>query len=69
MIAIERSLGAWEVVKRQLPEKQQYILELQRQLQHLRSETQQLFPDWEHFHRPGFDDEPGTTVRLDFNPN
>ena len=27
------------------------------------------YPDWAGFHRPGFDDEPHTVVRLDFNPN
>lgn len=69
MIAIERSLGAWEVLRRQLPEKDREILELQRQLQHLRAEINRLFPQWTQFHRPGFDDEPGSTVRLDFNPN
>lgn len=69
MIAVERSLGAWEVLRRQLPEKGDEILELQRRLQHLRAEINRLFPHWAQFHRPGFDDEPGSTVRLDFNPN
>lgn len=69
MIAVERSLGAWEVLRRQLPEKDAEIVELQRQLQHLRAEISRLFPHWAQFHRPGFDDEPGSTVRLDFNPN
>lgn len=69
MIAVERSLGAWEVLRRQLPEKGEEILELQRRLQHLRAEINRLFPHWAKFHRPGFDDEPGSTVRLDFNPN
>lgn len=69
IIAIERSLGAWEVLRQQLPEKNKAILHLHRQLQHLRSEMNRLFPDWAAFHRPGFDDEPGNTMRLDFNPN
>ncbi|MBK6932946.1 MAG: hypothetical protein IPH12_19585 [Saprospirales bacterium] len=69
IIAIERSLGAWEVLSRQLPEKHAEIVGLQRQLQYLHTELCRLFPDWNAFHRPGFDDEPGQTMRLDFNPN
>lgn len=69
MIAIERSLGAWEVLRQQLSEKSREIFELHRQLQQLRAEINRLFPDWKAFHRPGFDDEPGNTMRLDFNPN
>lgn len=69
IIAIERSLGAWEVVRHHLPEKQDEILALQQHLQHLLSEMEQLFPQWQKFHRPGWDDEPRNTLRLDFNPN
>lgn len=69
ILAIERSLGGWEVVRQQMPEKSEEILELQRQLQHLRTEMERIFPNWNHFHRPGFDDEPGAKLRLDFNPN
>jgi len=69
LIALERSLGAWEVVGRRLPEKQEEIRELQRELQHLRSKMLELFPHWRVFHRPGFDDHPKSTLRLDFNPN
>lgn len=69
IIAIERSLGAWEVLRQQMPEKNKEILHLHRQLQHLRAEMNRLFPHWAAFHRPGFDDEPGSTMRLDFNLN
>ncbi len=68
-IAIARSLGAWEVIRQQLPEKQKDILDIQQQLQALRTEIKELFPNWSIFHRPGFDDEPQNTLRLDFNPN
>lgn len=68
-IAIERSLGAWEVLRRQLPEKQGEIFELQQQLQSLHAEMKEHFPSSDVFHRPGFDDEPENTMRLDFNPN
>lgn len=68
-IAIERSIGAWEVIRGQLVEKQDEILELQQQLQYLRNEMDKLFPEWSSFHRPGFDDESENTIRLDFNPN
>ncbi len=69
IIAIERSLGAWEVVRQHLPEKHDEILALQRHLQHLRSEMERIFPNWNQFHRPGFDDAPGAMLRLDYNPN
>ncbi len=69
MIDLERSLGAWEVVRKHLPEKQNEIEELQHQLQHLRTDLADLFPNWRVFHRPGFDDEPEKTMRLDFNLN
>lgn len=69
MIALERSLGAWEVVGGHLPEKKDEIRDLKRQLQHLRARVLELFPDWHVFHRPGFDDQPKNTVRLNFNPN
>lgn len=69
LIAVERSLGAWEVLRQQLPEKKEVVLHLQQQLQHLHTEISQLFPDWARFHRPGFDDEPDKNIRLDFNPN
>jgi hypothetical protein len=69
LIALERSLAAWELVSRRLPEKQDEIVELQRRLQQLRTRMTELFPDWRVFHRPGFDDEPEKTLRLDFNPN
>lgn len=69
MIALDRSLAAWDMVGRRLPEKQDEILELRHHLQRLRTQMTELFPDWRVFHRPGFDDEPGNTLRLDFNPN
>ncbi|MCB9315741.1 MAG: hypothetical protein H6569_06360 [Lewinellaceae bacterium] len=68
-IAIERSLGAWEVICQQLAEKKEEILTIQQQLQKIRAELDQLFPNLNNFHRPGFDDEPDNTVRLEFNPN
>ncbi|MBK8969647.1 MAG: hypothetical protein IPM36_23900 [Lewinellaceae bacterium] len=68
-IAIERSLGAWEVIGRQLIEKKEEIWVLQQQLQHLRAELDRIFPKLKNFHRPGFDDEPDNTMRLEFNPN
>ncbi len=68
-LAIERSLGAWEVIRQQLSEKNDEVLELQQQLQQIRTEMNRLFPNWIFFHRPGFDDEPENTMRLDFHPN
>ena len=69
MLAIEKSLGAWEVLGRQLPPKRPYITDLQLQLQHLQAELLKLFPNWKAFHRPGFDDETQNNVLMDFSSN
>lgn len=69
MLALDRSLDAWEMIRGQFTEKADEIEEMQRHLQGLRTKMDELFPNWRVFHRPGFDDEPGNTMRLDFNPN
>ncbi len=57
LIGAERSLGAWEMVRRHWPEKQAEILGFMRQLNGFRHRMEQIFPDWRKFVRPGFDTE------------
>lgn len=57
MIGAERSLGAWEMLRRHWPEKQAEILGFMRQINGFRHRMEQVFPDWRKFVRPGFDTE------------
>ena len=57
VLAAERSLAAWEIVRRHWPEKQAEILGFMRQINGFRYRMDQLFPDWRKFVRPGFDTE------------
>lgn len=69
MIAIQRSIDAWTFVQQIFPEKEteiNYLIEL---LLQLKEKVEKAFPHWAKFHRPGFDDEPDTVVRLDYNQN
>ena len=57
MLCIERSLGAWEIIRKTWPEKTDEMLDLLVALSRFRKEIKHLFPDWEKFVRPGFDTE------------
>ncbi len=57
MIAAERSLGAWELLRRLWPEKQADALVFMRKINTFRHSLAQIFPEWEKFVRPGFDTE------------
>ncbi|MDX1912260.1 MAG: hypothetical protein SFV22_12270 [Saprospiraceae bacterium] len=67
LYSIERSLGAWETLRRAWPEKTDEILDLLLMLSRLRKQMQSLFPDWEKFVRPGFDTEPLQVRRFEMN--
>jgi len=67
IITIERSLGAWEILRKQWPEKADDILDMLVQLSRLRKRIEQLFPDWQKFIRPGFDTEPPQVRRFEMN--
>lgn len=67
VITIERSLGAWEILRKQWPEKSDEILDMLVQLSKLRQRLEQLFPDWHKFVRPGFDTEPPQVRRFEMN--
>jgi hypothetical protein len=56
IIAIERSISAWSVVRQHLPEKSKRIMNLMALLARTRSLADQTFSRAREFHRPGFDD-------------
>ncbi len=55
ILCIEKSLIAWEILRKNWPEKTDEILDLLLALSRFRKEMERLFPDWEKFVRPGFD--------------
>lgn len=67
LLCIERSLGAWEMVRKTWPEKTDEVLDLLLALSRFRKEMEQLFPDWKKFVRPGFDTEPQQFRRFEMN--
>ena len=56
LIAIDRSLAAWDTLRRNCAGEADAILDLLAHLERLRAETERSFPDARQFHRPGFDD-------------
>ena len=56
IIAMERSIGAWSVMREHLPMEKESILRLMALLYRIRALADQHFPAARAFHRPGFDD-------------
>ena len=56
LIAIDRSLNAWRILQRSLPEKTESILPMLVKLDRLRQATEAAFPGARDFIRPGFDE-------------
>ena len=56
LLGIERSLGAWTVLRDACPTLDAEIQEFQRQLARLRRLVDAALPGARTFHRPGFDD-------------
>jgi hypothetical protein len=56
LIAIDRSLNAWRILQRSLPEKTDSILPMLVKLDRLRQATEAVFPRARDFMRPGFDE-------------
>ena len=67
ILCIERSLGAWEMLRKTWPEKTDEIIDMLLALSRLRKEMVQHFPDWQKFVRPGFDTEPPQVRRFEMN--
>jgi hypothetical protein len=57
LIGIERSLGAWTILRDALPEHSPAILDFLRRLGRLRRAIDEQIPEARTFRRPGFDDE------------
>ena len=56
LIAMERSLSAWDVIRNLLPETTDDMLDLLVVISKLRSGLQRIFPKTHLFIRPGFDE-------------
>jgi hypothetical protein len=57
IIAIERSMSAWSVMRENYPRDEKLILNVLARLYRLRTLADSTFPNARSFHRPGFDDE------------
>ena len=55
LIGMDRSIGAWGEIRRQLPTGKKEILEMLKQLVALRKKTEKAFSEARAFIRPGFD--------------
>lgn len=55
LIAMDRSLVAWDLILRTMPQRETETLEILAQLTRLRRDTEHFFPDARAFVRPGFD--------------
>jgi len=56
LIAIDRSLNAWHILQRSLPEKTESIVPMLVTLDRIRNATEATFPRARDFMRPGFDE-------------
>ena len=56
IIAIERSIGGWSIVRDELPDEREAAIEMMKTLVRIRQMVDRHFPDARRFHRPGFDD-------------
>ena len=56
LIGIERSLGAWTILRNAVPDRDAEIVLFQRRLARLRRQIDELIPEARTFVRPGFDD-------------
>jgi hypothetical protein len=57
LIGIERSIGAWTILRDAYPREDAQIQDFQRRLARLRRMLDAALPDARSFRRPGFDDE------------
>jgi hypothetical protein len=56
LIGLDRSLAAWGLMRNQIPDQQDKILDILIALDRLRRRTEACFPNARDFIRPGFDD-------------
>ncbi len=67
ILAIERSIAAWELIRRHWPEQSAAIVRFELELKRFRGRLERLFPKWRAFVRPGFDTEPDGFGRIEPN--
>lgn len=60
LIAIQKSIEAWEIIRQQIPDVEDDILDVLVLLSRLKSGIKKEFPQAESFVRPGFDEVSGT---------
>ncbi len=65
LIAMDRSLAAWGVLLRALPQRLTETLEILAHLERLRQDTERFFPEARAFVRPGFDTTEEEEEELD----
>ncbi|MFK7906033.1 MAG: hypothetical protein AB8B69_12950 [Chitinophagales bacterium] len=56
LIAIQRSMGAWEILRTQFPDLADELIDFLVMLEKIKTQLTILFPSAAAFHRPGFDD-------------
>jgi hypothetical protein len=56
LIGIDRSIAAWRLMQLSLPDRAESIVPLILQLERLRNNLQESFPEAQNFTRPGFDE-------------
>lgn len=59
LIAVEKSIAAWEVIRQQMPDAEDDVLDILVLLSRLRGGMKKEFPKAEGFVRPGFDEVGG----------
>jgi len=69
MICIDRSMGAWEKIRTEIPEMADELLDHLATLSKLRKNLELIFPHHEAFLRPGFDTLGVTKLVNTQNPN
>lgn len=67
LIAAERSIAAWEIIRRHLPEHSSAIAGFEIFIERFRHRMEGLFPDCQKFVRPGFDTEPKGGGAVEWN--
>ena len=60
LIAVEKSIAAWEVIHQQMPDAEDDVLDILVLLSRLKGGMKKEFPQAEGFVRPGFDEVSGT---------
>lgn len=55
LMGMDRSIGAWRWLYEQIPEREDSLLDLLADLEKLRKQTEDVFPNARSFQRPGFD--------------